>query len=488
MPFARYREIFGSLRFRLTLWNSSIVFLVVILALLGVREALRLSLLHEADNQLTEDALEVRLTYEQLYPDLDQIYAELNRKAITHTHRGLYIRTFDEEYQPDFKSTNAPERLFPRDLQEFGQQPITFEHYRLVHLWTSRADIPRRLIRVGSSIAPLEADVAKLTRLMLTVGTIVLLISPLGGYWLAGRATTPLAQIIDTTARLHPSSLAERLPLVGTGDELDRLSLTINGLLDRIASYLNRNREFTSNAAHELRSPLAAIRSSIEVALNSDRTAEEYREMLGEIIEESTALETLVNQLLLLAETDSDRLSPGGVPVELDTMIAKSMDMFRGVAEFRGVELSLHPLPEAMIDGQPTRLRQVINNLLDNAIKFTPPGGKVDVRLETDANSPYVVLTVGDTGHGINADDLPHVFERFYRGDKARLREGAARGTGLGLSICQAIVEAHRGEIRVHSEPGRGTTFTVRFPVLAEADVSAPITSERPAVPSRSAS
>src|SRR5262249_25090465 len=153
--------------------------------------------------------------------------------------------------------------------------------------------------------AYVEEDISKLTQLMLIVGTILLIAAPLGGYWLAGRATQPLGEIIRTATNLHPSQLEERLPLRPTGDELDQLSATSNSLLDRIAAYLERNREFTANAAHDLRSPLAAIRSAVEVALNAPRSSQEYQDLLCDIVEQISDLSLLVNQLLLLAETDS---------------------------------------------------------------------------------------------------------------------------------------------------------------------------------------
>src|SRR5436190_21922105 len=168
--------------------------------------------------------------------------------------------------------------------------PITAGHYRLVHLKLDSPKLPRYIIRIGTSFEPLEADIEQVTQLLIIVGSVTLLISPVGGYWLAGRATRPIAHIIDTTARLHPSSLAERLPLRGTRDELDRLSATINGFLDRIGRYLDQNRDFTANAAHELRSPLAAIQNSLEVALNADRSVDDYKELLAEILDECEGL------------------------------------------------------------------------------------------------------------------------------------------------------------------------------------------------------
>ena len=208
-------------------------------------------------------------------------------------------------------------------------------------------------------------------RYVVGAGLVVLLISPIVGNILTGRVIEPLAQMIRTTGRLHPGEVGERLPIRGTGNELDSLARTINGLLDRIASYLQQKHDFLANAAHDLRTPLAAIRSSVEVALSGARTDEDYRELLGVVIEQCSALQTLVNQLLLLSESDADRLQIDETPVALDEVVSRVVEMFEGVADDKGVELRISELHPIAVPGNRHHLRQVISNLLDNAIKFT---------------------------------------------------------------------------------------------------------------------
>lgn len=463
MPFGHLREIFGTLRFRLTVWNTVVVLAMVVVTLWGLREGMRLTLWDEADKQLVEDAGEIRLTIEQLYPDFDAIHEELDRKAVSHSNHSFFVQIFDERGNVIWTSVNPPKQPLT-DKLKVSRKPISSNQYRLMHAQLEKTGLPRWTIRVGTSFEPLDADVATLTRIMLLVGAVVLFVSPLGGYWLAGRATRPLAEIIDTTDRLHPSSLEQRLSIRGTRDELDRLSATINGFLDRIATYLEQNREFTANAAHELRSPLAAIQSSLEVTLNSDRTVDEYKELLLEVLDECGNLRILVNQLLLLAESDAGHLQVATEPIRLDRVVAKAMEMFQGVAEMANIELKVCRLNPARVIGDSGRLRQVINNLLDNAIKFTGAGGKVEVYLSLSPEGDEVILRVVDTGLGIPPEDLPHIFDRFYRGDKSRRRETKHRGTGLGLSICESIITSHLGTIEVGSVVNQGTTFTVRLP------------------------
>jgi signal transduction histidine kinase len=302
------------------------------------------------------------------------------------------------------------------------------------------------------------------------------LIAPVGGYLLAGRTTRILANLIHRTDRLRPSELKERLPIRGTGDELDSLARTVNGLLDRLADYLQQKHDFLANAAHELRTPLAAIRSSVEVAASGQLSEAEYHELLAVVIEQCTALESLVNQLLLLAESDADRLMTSSEVVPLDEVVQRAVEMFQGVAEDRGIELVGHWPPHAPVGGNRHYLRQVLNNLLDNAIKFTGlrhstdssgTGGRVEVKLLRDDARHQAILTVADNGVGIPADAVPQLFQRFFRVDRSRSREDGLGGSGLGLSICRAIVEAHRGSIDVQSTLGEGTTITLVLPLAS---------------------
>ncbi len=348
--------------------------------------------------------------------------------------------------------------------------PATVGDHRVVCRQVLLPGRETRIVRVGCSLAQAHLEMGRFTRMMLGVAMLLLLAAPIGGYLLAGRATRPIGHIIDTTARLDPAHLDERLPLRGSRDELDQLSQTINRFLDRIAAYLRQSRDFTANAAHELRSPLTALQSSLEIALNADRSAEEYKEVLSVLLEECGQMRVLVNQLLLLAEGDAGRLRLHSQALRLDQIVASSLEMFQVVAEAAEVELAARRLEPALIHGDGNRLWQVVNNLLDNAIKFTPAHGRVSLAFFLDDDQHQCVLEVTDSGAGIAPHDLPHVFERFYQGDKARQRADPSRGLGLGLSICQAVVAAHGGTIKVASTLGQGTTFTVRLPDCTRPD------------------
>jgi two-component system, OmpR family, heavy metal sensor histidine kinase CusS len=472
MRFARLSGIFRSLRFRLTAWNTAVVLLTVGGALIGVREGLRHTLQGDMDEQLREDADELAQAVVQSYPKWESVFPQIDRKAAVHRHLDLFIQLLDDRDKPIHETKDVP--VVQAATTRSGELLATSAGYRIYRNRFGGHGVPHFTVRIGASLAGIENDVAVVTDLMTIAAVAVLLLAPLGGFWLAGRATHPLEGIIHTAARLRPSHLDERLPIRGTGDQLDQLSITINQFLDQIADYLDRNREFVADAAHELRSPLAAIQSSVDVALNAPRSTQEYQELLCEIVGECSRLAVLVNQLLLLAEHDSEEQRTVYDPIALDQIVATSLEMFHGVAEERGVQLVAEANQPVVVMGDAGRLRQVVNNLIDNAIKFTPAGGRIAVALQHDAGHEQAVLTVSDSGIGISEADLPHVFERFYRGDKSRQRDAGICGSGLGLSICQSIVAAHGGDIRAESTPGVGTTFEVCLPATTPVRSSAP--------------
>lgn len=452
------KSVMRSLRFRLMVWNAAVVIVTGCVMLLALRESVRITLIRELDQLLQEDLREIELALIE-HEDAATLHEQLDRKDAGHAQHKWFAELIGRDGKTIYQSQHAPP---PSVWLESGNGGAsTVGEWRLSSLDNAKTGVT---IRVGASLESIHADVATLDQFVALSVAGVLLVAPLCGYWLAGRATRPLAKIIATTASLRPSQLDERLEIRGTGDELDQLSKTFNRLLDRIGNYLQERRDFLANSAHELRTPLAAIRSSVEVALAGGRTNEEYEELLTEIIEESASLELLVNQLLLLSETETERLKVDKQTVQMNEIVERAMDMFGGVAEFRDVKLLCPALPAVVVHGNQQHLRQVVYNLLDNALKFTPAGGWVKVQLRNDTSNDTIVFTVQDNGPGIPEEELRHVFDRFYQGHRPKTGTVEKRGTGLGLSICQAIIGAHDGTIEVKSSVGKGTCFTVRLP------------------------
>jgi signal transduction histidine kinase len=461
MRFGRLRAFPRTLRFRLTAWTTAVVLVLVSAVLVGVHEGARYTLVSEFDEELREDALEIRFTMKEFYPDRARVYRTLDDKARGHVRERWFVQLFDADGRLRWASPDAPPvGLLPNG----GPEPADVPPFRIVRARFDEPGMPPVLLQVGSSREPIDSAISLLTRITLLAGGLAVALTPLGAFWLAGRATRPLGRIIATAARLHPDRLDERLPIRHTGDELDRLSHTINGLLDRIAGHLDQNRDFIANAAHELRSPLTALRTSVEVALDGRRTNEEYAGLLTDVMEECTSLGNLVTRLLVLAEGDAGRIAADAGSARLDDVARKAVAMFQGVAESREVELLAPRLEEVRVSAGEPYLRQVVQNLIDNAVKFTPPRGRVEVQVWRDAATGRAELTVADTGVGIPAEELTLIFDRFYRGDRSRHHETGRRGNGLGLSICRSIVVALAGDIAVESVAGRGSRFRVSLP------------------------
>jgi len=469
-----------TLRFRLKRWNAFVIVLTATVTLIGLRAGVHFAIQHEIDGVLIEDLREIDLALKDAGATpssvreaaagggsaaVQAVIESLMRKDRGHEQHGWFVRLYDGDGRLVWASEHAPSTI-TKMISAENFVPATAGDFRVVQDRRTSRDSSPLMVQVGSLTTFVARDMAHIDRLVAIAVLIVLVVGPGIGYWLAGRAIDPLAAIIHTTARLRPSKLDERLVEQRNGDELDQLARTINGFLNRIAAYLAQRRDFLANAAHELRTPLAAIRSTAEVSLGAERTVDEYQELLVEIIEECSLLESLVNQLLLLAETESDRLRITGERVSFSEVAARAVGMFQAVADTKDIQLSATLQPELTVEGNAHHLRQVVNNLIDNALKFTPSGGKVTVRLRADGED--AVFSVADNGPGIPAEDLPHIFDRFFRGDRSHSHDGGRTGTGLGLSICQAVVQAHGGRLAVETNVNHGTTFQVAIPLAAE--------------------
>ena len=467
MSFSAVKQIarrLSTLRVRLTMWNTAVVLLTVLIALFAVREGLRFYLLRETDEVLDAEAKELLLAVEAYHNDREQVIGEMMRKAEAHDTSDWFIRWLDADLNDLWRSGNVPSDPHNRLQSTIGGHDVWgSKTHRSVEVELNKPGLPRQYVRVGTPIMFVDEDVNRLTRILAPIGLAIFILAPLGGLLLAERAIEPLQQIIHTTERLRPSHLDERLHVRGVGDELDQLATKINTFLDVIALHLQKNRDFVANAAHELRSPLTAIQSLVEVTLDKHRTPEDYEELLFQINDECRHLAQVVNQLLQLTQSEANAADTRQERIRMDELVTRALEMFEPVAEERQVTLS-SSLSELYVTGNPREMRQLLTNLIDNAIKFTPPGGSVNVSLARD-NNQQVRLVVRDTGIGIPAEALNRVFDRFYQVDKSRQRGVETRGNGLGLSICQAIVLAHSGTITVESKLGEGTSFIVKLPL-----------------------
>ena len=299
--------------------------------------------------------------------------------------------------------------------------------------------------------------------MLLFAAPLLLIAASVFGYWISSRALAPVDAISRAAQRISIENLADRLEVPNTGDQLARLSETLNAMLTRLEASVRRMAQFTADASHELRAPVSLIRTTAEVAaMKRDRPTAEYLDALDEILDEAERTSQVIDSLMLLARADSSTETLERVPIDAASVVQNAAEQGQRLARSRGVDFSLKLPPDPIrIRADPQALRRALLILMDNAAKYTPRGGSVEIELE--ARDGHAVASVLDSGIGIGAADLPHVFDRFWRADKARSREEG--GAGLGLSIAKWIVEMHGGNISVRSELGKGSVFEIRVPI-----------------------
>lgn len=341
--------------------------------------------------------------------------------------------------------------------------------------------VAKRDSAVGPNISQVVAAMpsgATAVPAQLLVGTMVMLapiifvVSLVVAHLVVGNAFRPIDKLINEVEAITDGrSLHRRLPTDSSNDELSRLGLTVNAMLTRLESSFAALRRFTADASHELKTPLTVLRADVERAMHPATHRAEKMIALEEALQETARMSDLVDSLLTLARADEGRFDIFPVAIELEPLVREVYETAVILGEDAGLAISLPALENAVVMGDRTRLRQLLLNLVTNAIKYTPRGGRVDVSV-TRRLGDEVAISVRDTGIGISATDLPHVFDRFWRADRARSRASERGGFGLGLSISQWIVQAHGGTLAVASRLGRGSIFTVVLPVARERDTS----------------
>jgi two-component system OmpR family sensor kinase len=309
-------------------------------------------------------------------------------------------------------------------------------------------------------LAGLNADLAAVRGALLLALPLMLALAGAGGYWFAGRNLRPLDSMASQASLITGSNLDARLEIGNAAAELSTLASSFNELLARLDQSFEGMRRFVADASHELRTPISVIRGEADVALANDRSAAEYRESLAIILDESRRLSRLVDDLLNLARADAGRVKLQTQNFYWNDLLTECCRVMQSLAGERRIELTCRAASDMPFHGDEELLRRMTLNLLDNAIRYTPPGGRVAAELE--AHEDGVLVRISDTGIGIAPEAAPHIFERFFRADKARTRGNG--GFGLGLAIVKWIAESHRGAVALASQPGAGSVFTVTLP------------------------
>jgi heavy metal sensor kinase len=452
-----------SVRWKLTLWYGGV--LAAVLAAFGtaVYLTMRHHLLQRIDQGLSEELADVLFEVRRA-DDPRGLHEWLDRRF--GRHEGFDYQITRPGGERFFANARLADTALPLPA---GAALSEAPHYRSVSAgdwrWRVvgvRADGPDGplTVQVARSLASFDHESDELLATFLVAGPLALATAAGGGYFLARRALAPVHAITRAADEITADRLSRRVEVPNPDDELGALARTLNRMIGRLERSFAETQWFTADAAHELRTPLAIIRNEAEVALRSPRSAEEYGRVLENLLEETGRLSGLADQLLFLCRQDAGLSPPAREDVEAGELLREVAGHMRVVAEEKGVALTLAADGPCRLVSDGRLLRRVFYNLLDNAIKYTGPAGRVDVAVSSADGA--VTVAVRDTGIGIPAEHLPHVFDRFYRVDSARAGDGA--GAGLGLSICHSIVTALGGSITVDSTAGQGTTVRVALP------------------------
>jgi heavy metal sensor kinase len=388
-------------------------------------------------------------------------YYPIYFKLLDRDGASLYVSKGFKEIEYTFSDKILANARNGKKTMESFHSPRRRTPYRIINTPVYRDGSLTYIIQLGTHLRFVRKSLSHFKRNILAVFPIILVLGSLGGWILARRSVSPIGYIASKTKTITSQNLSERLSPRGTGDEMDDLIGTINGMIARLESSFKRMAEFTADASHELKTPLCALRGEAELLLSKERTTEDYQEGLAHFVERFDQVNRMINDLILLSKSDSSQVELNRVPLRLDLLIQDIGNLFQILAEQKNVALRIDPCQETVVMGDKMRLQQLFTNLIDNAVKFTPERGSIRIRVEKDRD--FVKVKVVDTGMGIPKEEQENIFKRFYRVDKSRSKE--IGGVGLGLSIAEWIAQAHLGKIEVESELNKGSTFTVYLPI-----------------------
>jgi signal transduction histidine kinase len=461
--YSRWRErLRHTLGFRLALWYATI-FVVSSLALTALTYVLVAASLRQYDRESIGTAL---VQYARAYQigGVAALQEEIQRTQAT-VAGPMLIRTVGARQVVTFLSG-------PREWLDFDLSRLPVPLPEGEQAWSTLetgedgfelevASVRLRdgtLFQVGMSSERRSLLLRRIRSVLLVNVLSLIFVGLAGGAVLTSSALQPLRRLADTVRSILRTGRTDvRVPAQNTGDALDELSALVNAMLDRIDAVLTGMRGALDNVGHDLRTPMTRLRGIAESALTSGDPAL-VREALADCLEESDRVIEMLNTLMDISEAETGTMALRREPTDLNDLIRQSVELYEDLAEERGIELRTNVPSELAIDVDRNRMRQVLANLLDNAVKYTPAGGVVEIAAHRDTHD--AVMTVSDTGVGIPADELPRIWDRLYRGDKSR----STRGLGLGLSLVKAIVAAHGGRVDVRSRPGAGSTFELRLP------------------------
>jgi heavy metal sensor kinase len=467
---------FRSLSFKLTLWYIVILGGIIILAGIFQYQGFKDSLLDELDAKLLEiadetyekwsrargvsweDAIQETTREFQSYQPLIQLVKlqDEERKKIlevihaTSIEEGSYLFDAKTYYRAD--RSDIDNLIFiTHNEEELGAYPV-----RTI-LFPVRGP---NIVQVGISLENSELDLRRLMVIMILAGVGLLLLASLGGNFIIRKALKPVKNVVQTAQDITADDLSLRIEAGQRQDEIGELVDTFNNMISRLEKSVKKIKQFSGDVSHELRTPLTIIRGEIEVLLRKERSKEEYQKTLKSTLEEADYLERIIDDLLFLSRIEALEKKEFDKSVQLDEILLKVVESQELAAKKKNISFDIKKVEPAKIKGEEILLERMVTNIIDNAIRYSRPGGKVEVSL--DKKEGTATLQVQDTGIGIPEESLPLIFDRFYVVDKSRFKETG--GLGLGLSIVKQVADGHGAKIDVTSKVNRGTSFLIRFP------------------------
>jgi heavy metal sensor kinase len=449
--------------FRLTLWYAALFFSVSIIVFGIIYITLANSLMQRMDKALIENVREIELLYN--LKDTEIRREGFRREAVSVGSQRMFFRIITPQMKViESSNMNAWKGIDFTHRENLSQGKEVLESLKVAGHRHSIRVVSKRIsdgniIQIGSTRHD-DDELMEAYREVSVIAILVFLIcGGLVGWFMARRAMSGVERVTQTAVNIGKADLTTRVPLGDEGEEINNLARAFNDMLTRIQGLFTELKDVTNNIAHDLRSPITRIRGLAETTLTGEQDVDSYREMAGAVVEESDRLVEMINIMLEIAMTEFGMQNMVRDDVDLTALLETAYDLFQILAEDKGLQLRIEaPRDPLIMQGNLSQLQRMIGNLLDNAIKFTPRGGFIKLSLLN--TSGQLVISVSDTGIGIVEQDIPRIFERFYRGDQSR----STIGNGLGLSHVLAIVRAHEGKISVKSSPGKGSTFIVTFP------------------------
>jgi heavy metal sensor kinase len=462
-------KFFKTIKFRLTLWYLTVIAALLLIFGGAAYFILSNNLYQNLDTAIEERANELEVAL-QAGNGRALIVERLDELVLVYDSRGNLLQHFGANVE--LASTGdlveralTGEHAYLTGATSDGQEVRLYAAPVSVNLFTSFAVI------VGQPTVNIHDVLGTFRYILGASGLVVFILAGISGFVLANRALKPVDRITRTAQDIGESDLTRRINVPGE-DELGRLAATLNNMIARIEAAFNRQRQFTADASHELRTPLAVIQAEATLALSKERSETEYKKSLEAVSQEAAYMASLIGKLLFLARSDAGKEPLALEEVNLKRLITELFSDVEVLARDKGLLFHLGPLEDLTVRGDRVKMRQLCINLLENAVRYTPAGGTISGSIVRRGDEALIIIS--DTGAGIPAEHLPHIFERFYRVDKARSR--AEGGAGLGLAIAKYIAEIHDGHIEAESEVGLGTVFRVSLPLLKTPPLPAQLT------------